>query len=418
MNVAVGKIGKKFYFSSKKWTINSGDSEVTSTLITLAALNKNINFYIIGLNDLDSFSKEQRKEFFPNENVFNVWDTYTKSDDRTEFVINFFRKNNIEINFGFLHAGPVSQVNIPEKSYTLKSKEIAKVINMSALYCAPVIHYLNVSNIPYVVLGEDPRYFPLSARDLFNRPIGYYATYNTSCKTKYANGYLSTEIIEKNEEIKNIFYDRFFLVSEDFNKIGDYKKYNKDILIDIYTNGNGSTGVKKFKIINDYMSTFKDMKVYGKWNDNIVSSPNYLDVPMIDIVDKLYRTKYTLMFHFEEGYPSSKFWKMIYFGILPFYHPNMDTQRHQPVHEYLRVKSKKEFLEKIEYLEKNPDFYKEIQDYHLSQFKKEYFDGCFLNEKFHEIVSSKVRYKRETDSVDFYKESVLLKKADTNIFGD
>ena len=108
---------------------------------------------------------------------------------------------------------------------------------------------------------------------------------------------------------------------------------------------------------------------------------------------------------------------MIYFGILPFYHPNMDTQCHQPVHEYLRVKSKKEFLEKIEYLEKNPDFYKEIQDYHLSQFKKEYFDGSFLNEKFHEILSKNIRYRKDVSNISFYKESVLIKKADTNIFG-
>ena len=119
MNIVVGKIGKKFYFSSKKWTINSGDSEVTSTLITLAALNKNINFYIIGLNDLDSFSNEQKKEFFPNNNVFNVWDTYNKSHDRTEFIVNYFQSNNIDIHFGFLHAGPVFPAQVIEETVFL-----------------------------------------------------------------------------------------------------------------------------------------------------------------------------------------------------------------------------------------------------------------------------------------------------------
>ncbi len=416
MNIAVGKLGKKFYFNRNKWTIDSGDSEVSSLIITLAALNPSKKFFIIGTNDFSSLSKEIKEKYFPNNNVIDVWKDFdAKKHDRINYIIDYFNEKKVSIDFGYLHLGPVSQVNIPEKSYQLKSGEIAKVINMSKLYCGPMVHFLNESKIPYVVMGEDPRYFPIPARDLFHRPLAYLSTQNIEVKTKFAKEYLSKDLVSIKEQIINEEYDRWFLVSEDIEKVYDYKKYKKTNFLDIYTNGNGSAGEKKFKIIKEYMHKIP-FYCLGKWSEELIEEQYkkyFFNLPMVDATDRLYRTKYTLMFHFEDGFPSSKFWKMINFGIIPFYHKSMDSQKNQPVHEYLRISSRKELVEKINFLESNPQFYNQILEFHSSQFKKEYFTGEFVNNIFLKYLSKVTKTNnKETNKNTFYKESVLFRKED------
>lgn len=420
MNVCVGKIGKKFYFAKKKWTIDSGDSEVTTSLIVLAKKHPEITFYVIGPNDLDQFNEDQRKEFFPNENVVNCWDAYSKNQfpDRVNYIADWFKSRNIKVDFGWMHAGPVGVVNIPERSYTLKSmetdkKEFAKCITMAHMYAAPTMHFLNDSNIPYVAVGEDPRYYPLRARDLFNRPKCYLNTFNDEIEVKYVKEYYALECHTLVEKLRDAKYDRWFLASE---QLPDRSKAaKKDIFLDIYTNGGGSTGAKKLRIAKEYLSDQTGITIYGNWGqEHQDEAPEFAfkNIAMADIEPELYRTKYTFMFHFKPGYPSSKFWKMIWYGIIPFYHVNMDTQQNQPVHEFCRVKTSAELKERIQQLEENPKLADEIRNYHYDLFTERLMNGDLIDEIFCQLGKIYTGNEMNTNKDGSYLRMSVLNRKD------
>ena len=401
MNVAVGKTGKKIYFNPEKVTSHSGDAEVTGQLMSIAACYPDIEFYVVGINDLDKLPPMQYANYFPNNNVHNVWEKFnSKQDDRTLWVCEYFATNDIEIDFGYIHAGPLGCVNVPGKTYTVadrETKKIASSINMATMYAAPIIHWLNESNVPYVAVGEDPRNVPLRGRDLHNRPKYYGASYDFKQIVKVEHGYLSEEPpLEIEEEIRNIKFEQMFLVAEHRDTLDNLNTDRKHKM-HLFTHGIGGPGRKKLKIIDEYLSAelFDDMKVYGKWNDKALETSTldkdrFINTDMTDMKDLLYDTKYTFMFNLKNDWPSSKFWKMIYYGIIPFFYSKFDTKYSCPVHDFLRVSSPEELLEKINALELRPDMRLNFIKYHNEQFKTEQFNGDLIINNFKTIAKDLV----------------------------
>jgi len=423
MNVAVGKVGKKIYFNPEKVTSHSGDAEVTGQLMSIAASYPDITFYVVSINDLDTLPPMQFAQYFPNNNVKNVWAEYTKQDDRTMWVLNYFNTHNIDIDFGYIHAGPVGCVNVSGKTYTIADREkekIAASINMSTMYAAPIIHWLNVSNVKYVAVGEDPRNVPLRGRDIHNRPNYYGASYEFNQEVKVEHGYLSKEepkIVE--EQIRHIRYEQMFLVAEHRDKI-DNLNVHRNHKMHLFTHGIGGPGKKKLKIIDNYLSSefFDDMIVYGKWNDSAlekstISRDRFINIDMTDMKDLLYDTKYTFMFNLKNDWPSSKFWKMIYYGIIPFFYDKFDTQHSCPVHSFLRVSSPNELLAKLNGLEARPDVRLKLIKYHNEQFAAEQFSGELIVNEFAEIMKNLVGIDKPPTVSGLSKVLDILKKEST-----
>ena len=89
--------------------------------------------------------------------------------------------------------------------------------------------------------------------------------------------------------------------------------------------------------------------------------------------------KYTFIIPIQKGWVTAKFWEMINYGIIPFMHPYYDQQKHIPCPDFLRVNSPEELLEKINYLEDNPEEYKKLLNELSLMLKDEYYDGTFIN---------------------------------------
>ena len=51
---------------------------------------------------------------------------------------------------------------------------------------------------------------------------------------------------------------------------------------------------------------------------------------------------------------------MIYNGIIPFFHPTYDEQKHCKVPNYLRLQKPEDLYKKIDELENNPELYNKI----------------------------------------------------------
>ena len=421
MNIVVGKLGKKFYVKKDKWTMHSGDHEVIATLVVIAYYNKDVSFYVLGKSDISDLSEKEYKEYFPNENVIDIWKDFDskkyKPEDMQNFPIDWFTENNIKIDFGFLHVGPISSVNVANKTYKVTDpKNIAITTTMANRYAGPVIHFLNESGIPYIGLGEDPRYFPLPARDLFNRPIEYLSSIVSEKEVTFNKGYFTNDKQTKKEKIINIGYDRFSLVLEDRNRLFDFKNYEKKYMIDIYTNqGNVSLAQKKLDIFEEYIfKYFPDAKIFGHWDKECAGKyfNKVENTPMSKMNKRLYETKYTLVtsYHNKTG-TTAKIWKMIWFGIIPFCHPNYDKGLNQPIHPFLRVKNGKDFFEKVTKLENDPDFKEEIINYHIDVLNESYFNGEFINNVFQDTIKKNLGIrlvKSKLEPGKFVKESTLL----------
>mgnify|MGYP002152627705 CR=1 FL=1 len=59
------------------------------------------------------------------------------------------------------------------------------------------------------------------------------------------------------------------------------------------------------------------------------------------------------MIPISHGWLSPKFYEMILHGIIPFIHPNYDTDCNLDVHSYLRLEKPGDLYERIKYLENN-----------------------------------------------------------------
>jgi hypothetical protein len=380
-----------------------------------------VKFYVLGKSDISKLSKQEYEDYFPNKNVIDIWKDFDpKKYDATKmylYPVDWFNEHNIKIDFGYIHAGPISTVNVAEHSLAVRNpKDCCKTTTMANRYAGPMIHYLNVTKIPYVVLGEDPRYFPLPARDLFNRPLKYLSSVEDSKHVSYNPDYFQQDRIEDYEKIYNIGYDRFSLVLEDKARLRDFENYKKEYMIDIYTNqGSESLAEKKLKQFEEYIfKYFPEAKIFGHWDEKCAKQyfNRVENIPMSSMNDRLYKTKYTLItsYHNKSG-TTAKVWKMIWFGIIPFCHPNYDTGLNQPVHPYLRVKSGKEFYDKVCELESNPELKQEIIEYHINILDDSYFNGLYINDVFRAIILEFLHVDLPVPDIEpgkFIKESTLM----------
>ena len=412
MNIIFGKFGKSISFFRKKWGIIGGDYEPSKFLFALAEMNPDINFWLIGPNDFIKFKNSN-----PQFNLPNIIDIKEKIDNRDpNNVVKFFKDNNIYIDFALIMSGPFGKINYNEKFLNVKTGELKSVLNMFKTYCYPIVRVLNDLNVEFVEFGEDGRYIPNRALDLIKIPrfAASTKTFDINVeKFKDTNSNLP-EIEEKKINIKDYEVDKFILCGEDPNLI-KRDLLNKNNLISLYVNGvRGGIAKKKLKIINKFIfSNFKDAIIYGEWDEEelpIEFKDNFVNIPMIDLTEQMYETKYSLLFPVLENWFSSKFWKMIYFGIIPFYTKEFNvTNRNIP--EFLLVNNPDELKEKIDYLENNFQFKQEIFNQLISLIDNiDLYNGNFLNSSFLRILNEcNINYNAKSKEFKFNKIKILTK---------
>ena len=387
LNIVFGKIGKSLSFRQGKWGMVGGDHEAPALLSMLAQMNPNINFHILSKSDWHSLSADEKLKHNFNGNIFDVWETWNSKGkiDCVKWPLHVLK--NIKIDFGIIVSGPTGFSTIPDAMMTLDGDRVAKPSMMSERYVGPITYFLNESKIKYMELGEDPRYYPIVARDLFNRP-------NYICGTRDVAQHRTIEIIEKYHgpvkeisiPVRDYRVSHMFMATEPAEKRLSVPGERKNLL-SIYSNGlRNQGGMQKFPAITEYVfNQFPTATMFGEWPEETPGIKPYLDrikpVAMIDLVDQMYDTKYAFMIPIQEGWPTSKFFKHLLFGIIPFFHPYCGTDYYgDELPEFLCLKSAKDFKDKIEYLESNPKAYLKLWKQCQSMLRDEYFDGSYFND--------------------------------------
>lgn len=415
LNIVFGKIGKSLSFRQGKWGMIGGDHEAPALLSMLAQMNPNINFHIISKSDWKDLAPSEKLLHNGNGNIFDVWEKWNTREgfDCTKWPLHVLK--DTKIDFGIIVSGPTGFSTIPNAMMTLDGDRVAKPSMMSERYVGPITRFLNESKIKYMEIGEDPRYFPIAARDLFNRP-------EYICGTRDVAKHRSVEIIEGyHGKVKEISLPvRDYRVSHMFMAMEPGEKRMREPyqnhgarsnLISIYSNGlRNQGGMQKFPAIKSYvLDQFPDATIFGEWPEDTPGITPYLDrikpTPMIDLTEQMYDTKYAFMIPIQEGWPTSKFFKHLMFGIIPFFHPSCGTDYYEDLPDYLLLKSAEDLKNKIEHLESNFKAYRQLWDECQALLLDEYFDGTYFND----IILNEISLHTGTKAIDWTTKPITHK---------
>lgn len=293
-----------------------------------------------------------------------------------------------DFGIGFASQG-LTMVNIPGIVPSIKDpSRMTGALDMTLIYGAPVIHYLNMSKLPWFMIMTDPRYIKKNQkwRDMVNGPRECVAQYNSSINFTHFDTYpdpsTGTEITEE----LALTYSGI----EKLNLIGEQvvapeaQRLTKFAIVAMQSSyGKAEVdyrleALKKW-ILNQPNS--EEFKIYGKWDERFTKGysqfQGYKTPEEIDAVFK--DTRYTLIIPIRPDWVTSKYAEMLRVGVVPFYHPEYDTQYSTISQDhYLRVKTPKEMFEKIEEMENNPGLRLKIVKALQMQFLQGVRKGEFL----------------------------------------
>ena len=422
-NILIGKFGKHISFDSNKWGMVGGDSESAILISCMAQCYPDVNFYIASRNDFQKIDSHTRNAINKNSNLFNIWENYDSQIDNQSWINHYINSNDIKLDFGLFYGGPSSGSTIPNSMYLITEPDkTATPMSSSKRSVGIITKFLNDTGLPYVEIGEDPRYLPVQAKDLFNRSKKVLCVKdNITFSIKHIKEYLSREIIETTIPCSDIGHSYMFLMNEDKDdllKEPGNRKTKINVAMHCTASQDGS--VNKWNLVKNFiLDPFPETFIYGKWDEKIIAGEHqnqFKETPMTDLHDVMYDTKYTLAIGGSKTWGTqSKFWKMLIFGIIPFLDPDNENIFGAP--EFIQTKDAKDFIEKVNFLENNHDEYIKLWNecqklIHVGGL----WDGSiFFNNLGTEISNIFDIQLEKKGTIDYKSSSIFLNKNESSL---
>jgi hypothetical protein len=407
MNIYVGKIGKSILFNRNSWGNIGGDCEAPKYYENLFARNPSITFYLLGCNDFSRLSSSEKQRVNVNGNVIDIWgkafvdwkknNPMHSSLHNIEYLKEYIALNHVKFDAGIVLAGPTGTTNIPFKVTKMRNpSEIASPLEMLCKYVAPMTDWMNDNrHIPYILVVNDPRFWPCNARDWIHMPSIVLSQYDEVTHITVRKNYTDNATVVHAIPSTYSAMETIFLIGQDkekqsaetettsldtfFGSAAPEASGQKDINFMIVLNEGRPSRYNLLKqtILNDV----QDAAIYGKWDERTVGSDSRFkgSLPFHELQTILPRVKYTYCIPIKKGWVTMKFWEMAHYGIIPFLHPTYDEQNHLNAPPFLRVKDSKDLFKKIQFLEANPDAYVALADAIADMLKPAYYSGEHLN---------------------------------------
>ena len=422
-NVLIGKFGKHISFDPSKWGMVGGDSESAILISCMAQCYPNVNFYIASRNDFDKIDSHTRNAINKNSNVFNIWERYDSQVDNQSWIEKYVESNNIKLDFGLFYGGPSSGCTIPDSMYLITEPDkTATPMSSSKRSVGIITKFLNDTGLPYVEIGEDPRYLPVQAKDLFNRSKRVLCVKNDmSFSIEHIKEYLSREMINTEIPCSDVGHSYMFLMNEDKNdllKEPGERKTRINVAMHCTASQDGS--VDKWNLVKNFiLDPFPETLIYGKWDEKIIAGKHqnqFKEIPMTDLHDVMYDTKYTLAIGGSKTWGTqSKFWKMLMFGIIPFLDPDNENIFGAP--EFIETESAEDFIKKISFLENNHDEYVKLwhECQELIQDDDLWNGSRFFNNLEREILDIFGIKMERNGAVDYKSSSIFLNRNESDL---
>lgn len=418
MNILIGKIGRSVFFNEASWNMYAGDEEAPILYTLLAKTYPEHTFYFIGRSDLSRYKRKisiaeassfssffeeddnqiNQSDDFNNDipdNIVDLFENYNKSKDgyAHEYLEKQISEKKLKFDIGIIFQGPSFGTSLPNAIYKIDDNNTYTApLEMGVSYSAPIIHALNITNVPYFLLVSDPRYVPILQRDVINDERFILSQINT----KFSNRKRICGYYEESKKFRMVDLDYRYAGIETIFMINkkkvDFTKFEKTNNFIIALN---SAGIKseRQQIITDWLlkDNNNSIKIYGKWeNEFIEKYPGVFEETAIrDLEDKFFNSRFTFIPPFSKKHSkfvTQKFWKMIYYGVIPFFHPYYDTEKLFKVPDILRVSTPKDMWKRIEWLNNNESDYRKLLTYFYSMLDDSFFSGQFMINKINDSV--------------------------------
>tara|TARA_R110001592_G_scaffold120545_3_gene324958 strand:- start:36914 stop:38278 length:1365 start_codon:yes stop_codon:yes gene_type:complete len=443
LTVAFFAVGSAIKFTKKKLLRSDGSSEYYS-LIRLLLKNPNIKrILLLSKSDWNRLSVTDRRKFDPEGKIFDPFTNCPELGKRNKpgtiverrlYYQEFYRvmqKYNLSADFGvgFISQGWGTNA-LPGFLNQLKPNkegvfEKVKCLDMTLFYASEIIWYLNKSMMPWWLLATDPRYVKPSMRnrDIINLPRKILGQQDFDIK------WFSLKELNPDASVENDDYMLRDLVSrysgiEKMNLIDggvldpSVDKPHKFTTVSMQLTPNASQKDLRFDILKEYIldrDPEQKARIFGKWSDFFKKdNPQFKGYIATEDLDKTFaETRYTLVLPTAAGWVTSKYAEMLQLGVLPFLHPDYDTQYHiVPKDHPMRVKDANDFYSKMEYFDKFPDkrikMVRYLQDILISDAYTGKFMIDLLNRSFgEEGLDMKLS---DSDSAFFPKKTKKIQK--------
>ena len=423
INILIGKFGKYISFDSKKWGMVGGDSESAILISCMAQCYPNVNFYIASRNDFDKINSHTKNVINKNSNLFNIWERYDSQVDNQSWIEKYVESNNIKLDFGLFYGGPSSGCTIPDSMYLITEPDkTATPMSSSKRSVGIITKFLNDTGLSYVEIGEDPRYLPVQAKDLFNRSKRVLCVKNDmSFSIEHIKEYLSREMINTEIPCSDVGHSYMFLMNEDKNdllKEPGERKTRINVAMHCTASQDGS--VDKWNLVKNFiLDPFPETFIYGKWDEKIIAGKHqnqFKEIPMTDLHDVMYDTKYTLAIGGSKTWGTqSKFWKMLMFGIIPFLDPDNENIFGAP--EFIETESAEDFIKKISFLENNHEEYVKLwhECQELIQSNDLWNGSRFFDNLEREILNVFGIKLERKETIDYKSSSIFLNRNESDL---
>jgi len=438
MNIAIGKLGRSMYFDKEKWSIYAGDDSPKIIYFQIAKSHPNDKFYIIGMSDFAEYKKKNAQKIFGKEQIpDNIIDIvpdvremagpqrwresseiflstnalfHAEGHDRWRLFDEYFEKTGLKFDLGIFMQGPDGATSVG--GMHIISDKTGKEnwpMQMMALYAGPIIQNLNKQGYPWYVINEDPRYLPSKHKDIFNQEVCCISQINDDKKygvTRLESSYTSSR---KMHIVKYVYGKTERMFMADLKKVDfsnpdnivasipnpttkkleqhTFQKRHKFLLA---LNG----GYDRLEFVEKWVLNYApETKIYGKWSEEEKKNHpgTFIEKGIVEMQDIMWESMFTFVTGIDKhitNFVTQKPWKMIYYGIIPFWDKKAyDTDNLlSEIPDYVKVSSPEEMWEKIDHLFNNRDEYVKLLNEFYALLKPEYFNGELIDSVFNPII--------------------------------
>lgn len=426
MNIAIGKLGRAMFFDKANWSIYAGDDSPLIFYFTLAKKYPQHTFYILGRSDFTKFKQKNSQVGFGkfNKNKVDIPsniidlledarkfagpeecrlsnDTHLKGHEPWRILENYIKHIDLKLDLGLIMQGPDTSTSIGGEGVLCASKPTEAIpLAMGANYCGPIIHVINSQGFPWYSINEDPRYVPPKHHDIINDEQFIFSQIEGKYKTKRIVDYTSGKWREYWATFKYAGLERMFLA--DKKKIDFSNPDHIEVDNNVYAKNNKfiltlNDGTDRLEYLEKWvLDIHPNIKVYGKWSNAAKKKhPNtFIEKGIVQMEPEMWQSMFTYIPAFtkrRKNFVTQKPWKMVYYGIIPFYDKNSyDTDNYfKEFPDYVKVETPQEMWEKIDYLYEHRDEYQKLLKQFYDMLEDKYFTGQFICDTFGPVIEKR-----------------------------
>lgn len=396
MNILISKLDiARFTKCPDKMKTYGGFDVAALMLLNIVKEYPQHTFYYIGSNDISEFENKPSNLIDIETPVKNI-NSKCKGLEKYEVAINYCKDNNLTFDFAlywycrFTNLAKYKDGYISAKGTPRKLRQCEK--GLSHIMAVP-----KEFNIPVYYMIDDVTELKQIPYDM-DKPAAIWTQCNGT--TTYQH-YTSTDNPIREKIQFPISYkpiERLWLLGK--TKV-DWREYNKTNEFIVTCNAPSDQTLDKFFYIKKWViDLFDNVTIYGRWTCTKTMAAEikkhnvedrFVERGMCEMEDLMFNTKYTIVIPPSKKYPefvTQKVYSMLYYGIIPFwckYDYDKDNLYNE-FPDFIKVETPEELIEKINYLNNNPEEYKKLLYQLYDLLEDKYFDNRIIHELFDEIL--------------------------------